>query len=213
MQPAPTSPRLNAPAFTLNDLHLAGVYWPFLMEQALRNQGRDSDWQLVEYGHLVAMARAAHPADPVVQKAIPTSIGRKLDPVNWFCRQQDLPNLACLAVNANGEPGVGYMRNANWDQELREVARFDWASCTAQFDSYLATTKAARKPAPPKRPQRISDPAARDQWWTWWQAQPGGTVRPTDAQKEKVISLIRDGSSPDAAHSAVTGVASLGAST
>jgi hypothetical protein len=196
---------LDTDRFTLNDLHLAGVYWPILMAQARRSQKAGGAPLLLKYGDLVKIAKAAHPADVVVQGAIPTSVGRKLDPINWFCRDQGLPNLTCQAVNADGKPGLGYLRSANWQDELAEVARYDWSSCEVSFGVYISTTRSARTAAGLKGRSRMSEKNAAQALFDWWL--PGKTrlPRPTEDQKAAIVELVRDWIQPSEAFAAVMG--------
>lgn len=198
----------NPENFTPTDLHLAGVYWPILMRVAKNNQGRHvRDFSLIQYARLIGEAKSAHPDDPVVQNAIPVSIGRTLDPINWFCRENDLPNLSCLAVDAKGKPGIGYMRNNNWEEEKAAVAAHDWADCDVQFVGALsariealAAKEAAAAQAKAKvKARKISPDEARGILSNWWYANPGAYTRISDYQRQDMIKLIRGGVAPEEA--------------
>ncbi len=193
--------------FTLNDLHLAGVYWPILMGVAQDNQQRDiDDFHLIQYAELVRVAKRDHSSDPVVQNAINTSIGRKLDPINWFCRQNALPNLSCLAVNANGEPGNGYMRNNDWRTERAEVAAFDWDSCNIQFTQALKERSERRVAKAMTRRSLMPDQKARDVFYAWWSPVRLQYPDITVDQKERIIALVRQWIPVEEAVAAVLGI-------
>ena len=186
----------NPDKFTLNDLYLAGIYWPLLMDVTKRNQNREvQDFTLIQYADLVGAAKRSHPDDPVVGNAINVSIGKKLDPINWFCREHGLPNLTCLAVDASGKPGLGYMRNNNWELEKAEVASHNWSECDLQFVSHLQTRREARRTSDAAklaaRRRKGNEQQARDALFAWWK--PLKDVYPdiTYEQRERMVDLIR----------------------
>lgn len=204
---AEANDRISDPdRFTLNDLHLAGVYWPVLMQVAKDNQHRHiRDFTLIQYADLVALAKRNNTEDLVVKNAINTSIGRKLDPINWFCRKHGLPNLSCLAVNANGEPGTGYLKNNNWESEKAEVAAFDWSSCNLQFNETIKERAELRLTKAAAQRKEMDGQKARNLLWDWWD--PKRHLYPDLVQqKEEVLALIRKWIPVEEAVAAVLGI-------
>jgi hypothetical protein len=205
--------------FTRNDLLLAGAYWPILMQVAKNNQGRRvQDFSLVQYARLIDAAKGANPNDSAVDKAIPVSIGRTLDPINWFCRENNLPNLACLAVDAKGKPGVGYMRNNNWEEEKAAVAAHNWNDCDVQFVGALtARVKAiqvreaaeSEAKAQAKAKKLLTEEAARKHLSDWWYGNPSAFTTVSDYQRQDILKLIRQGISPAEAVARVLGRKSI----
>ncbi|RTZ39126.1 hypothetical protein EKL30_18395 [Candidimonas sp. SYP-B2681] len=61
-------------AITLDDVRLGEIYYGYLLELARTNPGAT-----VRYGALVERAKVEYPDDDIVQGAIATSIGRRLD--------------------------------------------------------------------------------------------------------------------------------------
>ena len=70
-----SNPTVSLYNTTSNDIQLALAYFPILVDLAKQKEN-------VEYGKLVAMAKAKYPNNPVVQRAIAVSTGRKLNGVN-----------------------------------------------------------------------------------------------------------------------------------
>lgn len=197
---------LDPGMFTLNSLYLAKAYWPILMDVARSNQGKMEGYLLIQYRDLVETAKSRHPDDNVVQNAIPTSIGKKLDPINWFCSANKLPNLTCLAVNARGEPGVGYMRNKNWQMELREVAGYDWSSCEISFQTYIGVQEQERIAKAKQQRALMGESEARDLLWNWWKPKKVTYPAISHEQKEKIVMLIRQWVPVTEAVAAVLGI-------
>jgi hypothetical protein len=195
----------NPESFTRISLHLASLYWPILMQVAQDNQNRHvQDFSLIQYAKLIDEAKARHPNDRVAENAIPVSIGKTLDPINWFCRENDLPNLSCLAVDAKGKPGIGYMRNNNWEEEKAAVAAHNWAECDVQFVGALTArfaaleAKEAAKAAVKAqgKTKNITEGEARTLLSAWWYANPSAYSKISDYQRKDMIKLIRKGVAP-----------------
>ena len=58
----------------------------------------------------------------------PPAIGGFLNPIEHFCQQNELPDLAVLVVNqATGQPGPGFLGDQNTiDAERERVYQYDW---------------------------------------------------------------------------------------
>ena len=93
-------PEASSPVPTQTDLELALAFYAVLV-QAARHR------ETLTYGELVDRARRAYPQNETVQKAIPVSVGRRLDFVRGFTNQRGLPDLSSLVVNKSTERGRG----------------------------------------------------------------------------------------------------------
>jgi predicted DNA-binding ribbon-helix-helix protein len=170
--------------FTETDLKLGQVYWDLLVRLAKEERGRD-----VQYAHLIAMAKEAHPDKAAVQNAIPVSIGRRLDVVHWFCEQNRLPDLACLAVGKAGMPGERYLKHTDWYKAMAEVRAFDWTNVSLQFDDAVKVQKEAIR----SRPKRTEDEALAEDY-AHYTANKVLYVTPFSAKaKSYFVKLLREG--------------------
>lgn len=133
----PTEP-LN---FTINAIHVGSALYEVLVQHAT-----DFPGTAIRYGELLAACRARNPDDAAVQRAVPIGIGMKLLFVQAFCDKHGYPNLACLAVNQKGRPGVSYP--GIWDEDMRAVAAFDWSQAPTQLAIYVAEATARATPVP-----------------------------------------------------------------
>lgn len=144
---------------TLTDVHLGEAYYNLLIELAHQRQG-----QVITYLDLVRWAKERHPADAVVDNAIPISIGRRLDVVQQFCEQHQLPDLACLAVGQDGVPGDRYKhKGEEWERERQRVSDFDWSSVQLQWKAYAGESRKKSLPAM-KRSVEEAERALREHW-------------------------------------------------
>jgi hypothetical protein len=177
--------------FTLHDVHLGEIYYRYLRELALDHPGKT-----IRYGELVAQAKAEFSNDPIAQNAIPMSIGNRLLTIEAFCRKHGLPNLACLAVNASGEPGDGYTKN--WEEEMRRVAEYDWSKAEHEWAMQVNEWRAAATPLP--RVKRTTEEAGKvftEHWKA--DAASGNPLYPrrmNDDLKDKVLEALKKGDPP-----------------
>lgn len=177
------------------DVRLGEIYYRYLLELA-----RDRPDATVEYGQLAARAKAEFPDDELAQGATAVGIGRRLLVIETFCATHGLPNLACLVVNKDGEPGDSYKRN--WEEDKRLVAAYDWQRCEQDWVIHIdALRKATQKP--PKRVKR-SRPEANKLFTEHWRADaasesPKYPKHIDNKPKEAIIVAIEKGYSPDEA--------------
>lgn len=83
---------------------------------------------------MVNQSKALHPNDPIVQKAIPVSTGRRLDVVRMFTKNAKSPDLTSLVVNkVKGECGDGFTRSFNPEKVRDKFQRHNWSKVKAQF--------------------------------------------------------------------------------
>jgi len=138
---------------TTADIEIGRIYYGLLIDRA--PSGR-----LLSYGDLVAAAKAAHPDNEFVQRAIAVSAGRRLEAVRVFTNQRAYPDITSLVVNAStGEVGSAF----GTDPVARraEIAAFDWSSVDDQFGEFIVHLHAAR---PVKRNKVKRDEAKRLIW-------------------------------------------------
>ena len=124
---------------TLNDIQLATVYYPILVDLARNNQ-------TLSYGELVVRAKREHPDNPVVQNAIAVSVGRKLDVIRLFVGERELPDLTSLIVSKQtGECGSLFTSNFDPVTARQKVFAFDWSNVSDDFSGYIGREGAVAK--------------------------------------------------------------------
>jgi len=127
---------------TLNDVQLAAVYYPILIELAKHKH-------CLTYGELVNRAKEKYPNKEVVQNAIAVSTGRKLDVVRIFTSERDLPDVTSLVINkSQGECGIGFTEYFDPEKVREEVYQYNWVDVSIEFDLYI---EGAEKNAIPKK--------------------------------------------------------------
>jgi hypothetical protein len=125
---------------------VAAAIYPILVECARKSPART-----MTYGALANEAKLRLPNDEAVQKAIPVSLGRRLDVVRMFLDRESLPDLTVLVVNA-GTGEVGSAFGANPDKVRAEVAAFDWSTVAEEFDLHISgLRKGIEAATPPSR--------------------------------------------------------------
>ncbi|MGF6872223.1 hypothetical protein [Paraburkholderia sp. MM5477-R1] len=175
------------------DVRLGEIYYRYLLELA-----RDSAGATIRYGELVERAKRDFPDDELVQSAIPLSIGKRLLMIEMFCAKHELPNLACLAVNASGQPGRGY--KANWEEEKERVAKFDWESCEQDWAMHVNEWRTAAQ-RPPKLVKRSREDAETE-FMAHWHAdaaseKPLYPNRLDNHIKEEILKALVKGHRPE----------------
>jgi hypothetical protein len=129
--------------FTSTDLELAAAYYPILVELAQQRRR-------LSYGELLSEAQRRYPDQPVVQRAIPVSTGRRLDVIRLFSAERSIPNLSALILNKERrEGGSGLDDQADPKETCEAIFAYDWSELTPEFDSYLTLRR--RAPAPRKK--------------------------------------------------------------
>ncbi len=125
------------------DVQLAAAYYPMLVDVARRKQ-------TITYSELVARTKAENPLKEVVQRAIATSAGRRLDVVRMFTTERNLPDLSSLVINGGTrECGRGFTASFDPKTVRAGVFAFDWSNVQTDFNWFVTLeTKAA---APKKK--------------------------------------------------------------
>ena len=175
---------------TLADIELSRVYFEILIDLA-KNQ-KDTT---IEYGELVNAAKLAYPTNTYVQKAIATSMGRRLDAVREFTNLHNLPDLTSLVVNkTTGDNGRGFAESFDGDAVRQQVSSFNWYSVQISFSEFLneETQQYIQRQAEKaqKKPKKIKEPEAREIWWAYYQPNKEAIGKISDSEKEQIIQLI-----------------------
>lgn len=175
---------------TLADIELSRVYFEILIDLA-KNQ-KDTT---IQYGELVSAAKLAYPNNTFVQKAIATSMGRRLDAVRDFTSLHNLPDLTSLVVSkATGDNGIGFAKSFDGDAVRQQVSAFEWQSVQISFSEFLneETQQFIQRQAEKaqRKPKKIKESEAREIWWKYYQANKEAIGKISDSDKEQIIQLI-----------------------
>jgi hypothetical protein len=175
---------------TLADIELSRVYFEILIGLA-KNQ-KDTT---IQYGELVSAAKLAYPNNTFVQKAIATSMGRRLDAVRDFTSLHNLPDLTSLVVSkATGDNGIGFAKSFDGDAVRQQVSAFEWQSVQISFSEFLneETQQFIQRQAEKaqRKPKKIKESEAREIWWKYYQANKEAIGKISDSDKEQIIQLI-----------------------
>lgn len=175
--------------FTFNDVDVGARLY-----EALVHQARSTGGAAIDYGELLTLARALHPKDAVLGRAVPVGIGMKLLFVEAFCSSHGYPNLACLAVNkASQRPGPGY--KGDWEADRRAVAAFDWNATDGELSTFAASTRAAVPARFKPRKERPADVA----WYAYFCSHRAACEKVTQEDKQEIINLMMAGLDPESA--------------
>jgi len=175
---------------TLADIELSRVYFEILIGLA-KNQ-KDTT---IQYGELVSAAKLAYPNNTFVQKAIATSMGRRLDAVRDFTSLHNLPDLTSLVVSkATGDNGIGFAKSFDGDAVRQQVSAFEWQSVQISFSEFLneETQQFIQRQAEKaqRKPKKIKESEAREIWWKYYHANKEAIGKISDSDKEQIIQLI-----------------------
>ena len=175
---------------TLADIEVYRVYFEILIDLA-KNQ-KDTT---IQYGELVNAAKLAYPNNTFVQKAIATSMGRRLDAVRDFTSLHNLPDLTSLVVSkATGDNGIGFAKSFDGDAVRQQVSAFEWQSVQISFSEFLneETQQFIQRQAEKaqRKPKKIKESEAREIWWKYYQAKKEAIGKISDSDKEQIIQLI-----------------------
>jgi hypothetical protein len=174
--------------FTLNDINVGSKLYAALVRHAATHPGRS-----IFYGDLLDQARKLFPEDAEVKRAVPIGIGMKLLFVEAFCNENGYPNLACLAVNKTDKrPGGGFP--GNWEQQMREVADFDWSKAQPTLDAYVTRSISAVTPL-----RRRKETEARELLFAHFREHRSVYRDFTHDDREEMVSLLMEGFDSDTA--------------
>ncbi|MDO6678437.1 MULTISPECIES: hypothetical protein [unclassified Shewanella] len=167
---------------TLNDVQLAAVYYPILIDLARHKH-------CLTYGELVQRAKDLHPEKEYVQRAIPVSAGRKLDVVRIFTSERNLPDATSLIINKTaGECGSGMTDNFDPKQLREDVFNYDWSNVSNEFDLYIET--AEKNSTPPVKIKRVD---AMKMTLDYYKAHQAALPKAISSHRDDIIALILEG--------------------
>jgi hypothetical protein len=172
-----------APAipFTLNDIDIAARVFEALIADA----GSAAPRPLAP-ADLLAQARALHPRDAALARAVALGLGPKLALIAAFCQQHSYPNLAALAAHpVAGNPAA----------PVGDFAGVDWSKAPAQWASASKTWRAAVPARLKPRGERPADVA----WYAWFRSHRPACAQVTPEGKQEIINLVMAGLDPETA--------------
>jgi hypothetical protein len=167
--------------FTHNDIDIA-----VRLVDALIAHASVAPATRLSYGALLAQARAMHPRDAALGRAVPLGMGPKLALVARFCRQHGYPDLAALA-------GAGPHSDAAADPAA--CAGIDWAAAPAQ----LAVASEAWRAAVPARLKPRGERPADVAWYAWFRTHRADCAQVSAEGKVEIINLVMAGLDPASA--------------
>lgn len=171
---------------TLNDVQLAAVYYPILVDLAKHKH-------CLTYGELVDLAKEQHPNIDYVQNAIPVSTGRKLDVVRIFTRERELPDVTSLIINkVEGECGARFTEHFDPKSTREEVYAYNWSGVATDFDLYIEI--AQKNSTPRKRRTRAE---ALKLMSAYYQENKDNYPPSIRDKREEIIILLMEGFSEE----------------
>lgn len=192
---------------TVISVALARLYFAVLLDHLkaeLAKRGHERDIT-IRYGELVSRTKIRFHDAPYIEAAIPMNVGTRLLVVQLICEKLGLPNLACLGVNATGEPGIAYTEARDWEADKAAVLAYKWDGVTADIaNAFDVEAKEAARRAERERPKTVSESEARAMFYSAAKANPG-RYRMDYYQREDMIRLIMKGWPLDDAYDAATG--------
>jgi len=175
--------------FTLTDIDVGSRLYEALVQHAIATQGAP-----ISYEDLLTLGRQLHPKDATLGRAVPVGIGMKLLFIDAFCKANDYPRLACLAVNkASMRPKDGYP--GDWEADRQAVAAFDWTSATACLAAFAAGMRARVPTRFKPRKERPADVA----WYAYFCSHREACARVGAEDKTEIINLLMSGLDPETA--------------
>lgn len=189
------SDSVEAPVqLTLTDIEVGSR-----LVEALAHHAKSAHGQPIAYEDLLTLARSLHPKDATLGREVVVGIGAKLSFVEAFCKSNDYPNLASLAVNrASMRPRPGYL--GDWEAERRAAAGFDWPAADARLAAYAGAARAAVPKRFKPRKERPADVA----WYAYFCSHRPACAQLTAEDKKEIINLLMAGLDPDTALRRVT---------
>jgi hypothetical protein len=179
----------TTPQFTLTDIDVGSRLVEALVQHATSTQGAP-----IGYEDLLTLARQLHPRDATLGRAVPVGIAMKLLFIDAFCRANDYPRLACLAVDkATMRPKDGDL--GAWEADRKAVAAFDWTSASASLPVFAAEMRAKVPKRFKPRKERPADVA----WYAYFCSHREACARVSAEQKMEIINLLMAGLDPETA--------------
>jgi len=180
--------------FTPTDIEVGSRLVEALVQHAKSTAGSP-----IAYEDLLTLGRSMYPKDAALGREVPVGIGMKLLFVEAFCKANDYPNLACLAVNkATMRPRAD--QEGEWEVERAAVAGFDWSGANARLADYAAAARAAVPKRLKPRKERPADVA----WYAYYCSHRAACTHITGDDKKEIINLLMAGLDPETALQRVT---------
>lgn len=129
---------------------------------------------------LLALARAAHPRDAQLARAVVLGIGPKLQFVDVFCQQYGYPKLTSMVGGALADS-------------------VEWRSLAPAFATHLAAFAKAAHGAVPARFKARAERPADVAWYAYFRNHRAACEALSSEGKKEVINLLMAGLDPDAA--------------
>jgi len=151
-----------APAFKATDLelHLAGLFYPILLQLA-------KDKAVMTYKELIQKTQELNPQDTAIMKMIPVRSGKVLGVIYHFAQTNGLPRITTLIVNKSGECGAGILISHDCAAERELCYAFDWSAEQPKFWDLLAQAKAANATKRIRKIRLTLDKALNIAWPYW----------------------------------------------
>jgi hypothetical protein len=191
---------------TVISVALARLYFAVLLEHLKAELAKPENERNItlQYLKLVERTRQKYAKAPYIEAAIPTNIGTRLLVVQLICEKLRLPNLACLGVNADGKPGIGYTQARDWEADKAAVLAYDWDNVSGDIaNAFDIEAQGAAQRAEKQQRRTVSEAEARDMLYKASLQSPG-KYKVDIYQKEAMIKLIMKGHSVDESYAAVT---------
>ncbi len=171
---------------TLNDVQLASVYYPILVELARHKH-------CLTYSELVEKAKKKCPDKAVVQNAIAVSTGRKLDVIRIFTSERNLPDLTSLIINkGSGECGSGFTQHFDPKEARNNVFAYDWSAVSTDFDGHIKHTEKVITPR--KRRQKKHALQLMSEYYSKNKDSLPASLK---EKRDFIIELLMEGFSPE----------------
>ncbi|WP_347558854.1 hypothetical protein [Robbsia sp. KACC 23696] len=167
--------------FTPNAVRLASVYFPILVDCARRKR-------ITTYDDLISAAKARHPKNEDVARAMPSSTGQKLEVIKAFCKKANAPDLASLAVNTDSASADEAVEKPVASAAQQQAFSYDWEQKLIAFDTYVID---ALKGA--VQPTKRKEPEASKVLFEYYAAHKRQLPPDIAKQKAKIIALLMDG--------------------
>jgi len=174
---------------TLNDIEVGAR----LAEALVHHVGKNGAAPIA-YPALLELGRFLDPKDAAMDRAEPLGVAMKLDFVAEYCKSEDAPNLACLAVHpASGRAAFACAEDV--EAERQAVAAFDWAQALSRLPDYV---RSAQDRVPARLKPRRERPAEVS-WYAYFTAHREVCKGVTSGDKKEVVNLVMAGLDPDTA--------------
>ena len=171
---------------TDTQLHIAGLYYPILLQVA-------KDKTVITYKELIAKAKALNPNDPIIQKMIPVRSGDVLGVLYHFAETNGLPRITTLVVKqTKGECGIGIANSHDCPLERELCYEFDWSGEQPKFWEFISSSKAANA-AKKIRKIRITMERALDIAWAYYLSNRANLTSEARNSIEKIAKTLCTG--------------------